>query len=174
MSAQVPPAAAAAAAAAGRLHPVPQYRSCDRHCRRSIRLIKAIRSPAPPQSGNYAGDRPTEYRIVSSNFSAPRSTIHQHACAGPDSARSRRRTRRRMDRGMERRRGGCIAPVPLAVLVITSLSPPIPSNSALAALARPPSEAAAPSTFGDTLCNAIYKMGERFFSDLSPVCKVSN
>jgi len=83
MSAQVPLASAAAAAAAASLR---RHRCCSQHCCCSIRLIKAIRSQPLPYSGNYAAVRPTEYRIVSSNFSAPRSTIHKHACACPDSA----------------------------------------------------------------------------------------
>lgn len=103
------------------------------HCR--IRLIKAIRSAALPYSGNYAAvrptDRPTEYRIVSSNFSAPRSTIHQHACACPDSACSVSLARYggSPQQGREASPDGRPRPhhslLPVAVIVITSLPPPI-------------------------------------------------
>ena len=135
MSAQVPPASPSLAAAAG----VPRYRSCSTAGRCRIRLIKAIRSPALPYCGNYAAvrpsvrptDRPTEYRIVSSNFSAPRSTIHQHACGCPDSACSVSRRHGTARHGGEGERGVAgrprteALPSPLAVIVITSLPPPI-------------------------------------------------
>jgi len=140
-SAQVPPSVSRAG--------VPWHRSCCNHCCCSIRLIKAIRSPAMPYSGNYAAIRPTEYRIVSSNFSTPHSTIHQHACACRDSAcllslalavarnYGWRMGDRRRRRSVVRHRGTPSSP---AVIVITSLPQPIPSNSVLILPMHPPSK----------------------------------